>query len=89
MTGNIVWRQVRVALNHLQIGSGGMVVMDEDNCMVDVARYFIEFTHAESCGKCVQVCPTGAFSEKGRAVGERTVRENVLSYLNRVRESGR
>jgi len=35
------------------MGSGGMVVMDEDNCMVDVARYFIEFTHAESCGKCV------------------------------------
>jgi len=27
--------------------------MDEDNCMVDVARYFIEFTHSESCGKCV------------------------------------
>ena len=35
------------------MGSGGMVVMDEDNCMVDVARYFLEFTHAESCGKCI------------------------------------
>ncbi len=35
------------------MGSGGMVVLDEDNCMVDVARYFIEFTHSESCGKCV------------------------------------
>ena len=35
------------------MGSGGMVVMDEDNCMVDVARYFIEFTHSETCGKCV------------------------------------
>ena len=35
------------------MGSGGMVVMDEDNCMVDLARYFIEFTHAESCGKCI------------------------------------
>ena len=35
------------------MGSGGMVVMDADNCMVDVARYFIEFTHSESCGKCV------------------------------------
>ncbi len=35
------------------MGSGGMVVMDEDNCMVDVARYFLEFTHSESCGKCV------------------------------------
>ncbi|HEY5960932.1 MAG TPA: FAD-dependent oxidoreductase, partial [Polyangiaceae bacterium] len=35
------------------MGSGGMVVMDDDNCMVDVARYFVEFTHSESCGKCV------------------------------------
>jgi NADH-quinone oxidoreductase subunit F len=35
------------------MGSGGMVVMDEDNCMVDVARFFVEFTHSESCGKCV------------------------------------
>jgi len=34
------------------MGSGGMVVMDNDNCMVDVARYFVEFTNAESCGKC-------------------------------------
>ncbi len=35
------------------MGSGGMVVMDDDTCMVDVARYFVEFTHSESCGKCV------------------------------------
>ncbi len=35
------------------MGSGGMVVMDEDNCMVDVARYFVEFSHSESCGKCI------------------------------------
>ncbi len=34
------------------MGSGGMVVMDQDNCMVDVARYFVNFTAAESCGKC-------------------------------------
>jgi NADH-quinone oxidoreductase subunit F len=34
------------------MGSGGMVVMDEDNCMVDVARFFLEFTQKESCGKC-------------------------------------
>ncbi len=34
------------------MGSGGMVVMDEDTCMVDVARYFLSFTIAESCGKC-------------------------------------
>jgi NADH-quinone oxidoreductase subunit F len=35
------------------MGSGGMIVMDEDNCMVDVARYFINFLKGESCGKCV------------------------------------
>ncbi len=35
------------------MGSGGLVVMDEDNCMVDIARFFLEFTAAESCGKCV------------------------------------
>jgi NADH-quinone oxidoreductase subunit F len=34
------------------MGSGGMVVMDQDNCMVDVARYFTGFTAGESCGKC-------------------------------------
>jgi len=34
------------------MGSGGMVVMDQDNCMVDVARYFTEFSNSESCGKC-------------------------------------
>jgi len=35
------------------MGSGGMVVMDEDTCMVDIARFFMEFTQEESCGKCV------------------------------------
>jgi NADH:ubiquinone oxidoreductase subunit F (NADH-binding)/Pyruvate/2-oxoacid:ferredoxin oxidoreductase delta subunit len=35
------------------MGSGGMIVMDEDTCIVDIARYFISFTQAESCGKCV------------------------------------
>ncbi|MDY6974075.1 MAG: NADH-quinone oxidoreductase subunit NuoF, partial [Thermodesulfobacteriota bacterium] len=35
------------------MGSGGMIVMDEDSCMVDIAKYFLEFTHSESCGKCV------------------------------------
>lgn len=34
------------------MGSGGMVVMDEDNCMVDVAKFFLSFTKSESCGKC-------------------------------------
>ena len=35
------------------VGSGGLVVMDESTCMVEVARFFMEFTHRESCGKCV------------------------------------
>ena len=35
------------------MGSGGMVVMDENNCMVDIARFFLDFTVEESCGKCV------------------------------------
>ncbi len=35
------------------MGSGGMIVMDEETCMVDVARYFLSFTQEESCGKCV------------------------------------
>ncbi|WXR60872.1 NADH-quinone oxidoreductase subunit NuoF [Peptostreptococcaceae bacterium AGR-M142] len=34
------------------MGSGGMIVMDEDTCMVDVARFFLDFTRDESCGKC-------------------------------------
>jgi NADH-quinone oxidoreductase subunit F/NADP-reducing hydrogenase subunit HndC len=35
------------------MGSGGMVVMDQDTCMVDVARYFLDFTQRESCGQCM------------------------------------
>jgi NADH-quinone oxidoreductase subunit F len=42
------------------MGSGGMVVMDEDTCMVDVARYFLDFTQKESCGKCT-FCRIGSF----------------------------
>ena len=34
------------------MGSGGLVVMDEESCMVNVARYFLDFTQNESCGKC-------------------------------------
>ncbi|MEW5953250.1 MAG: NADH-ubiquinone oxidoreductase-F iron-sulfur binding region domain-containing protein [Bacillota bacterium] len=41
------------------MGSGGMIVMDEDTCMVDLAKYFLEFVQDESCGKCVP-CRVGA-----------------------------
>jgi len=34
------------------MGSGGLIIMDEDTCMVDIARFFLEFTQDESCGKC-------------------------------------
>ena len=41
------------------MGSGGMVVLDEDTCMVDVARYFLDFSEKESCGQC-SVCRLGS-----------------------------
>lgn len=41
------------------MGSGGMIIMDEDACMVDIAKYFLEFTSDESCGKCSS-CREGA-----------------------------
>jgi NADH-quinone oxidoreductase subunit F len=42
------------------MGSGGMVVIDEETCMVDVARYFLDFTQKESCGKCT-FCRIGTY----------------------------
>ena len=44
------------------MGSGGIVVMDEDNCMVDVAKYFTEFTNHDSCGKCTP-CREGLYHQ--------------------------
>ncbi len=45
------------------MGSGGMVVMDEDTCVPDIARYFVAFTKAESCGKCAP-CRLGTWQMK-------------------------
>jgi NADH-quinone oxidoreductase subunit F len=53
------------------MGSGGLIVMDEDSCMVDVARYFLEFVCEESCGKCVP-CRVGT--------------KRMLEILNRICE---
>ena len=53
------------------MGSGGMIVMDEDTCMVDVARYFLDFLKGESCGKCTP-CREGI--------------KQVLAILNRIVE---
>ncbi len=45
------------------MGSGGMIVMDEDNCMVDIAKFFLDFTVDESCGKCAP-CRVGTLRMK-------------------------
>ncbi len=46
------------------MGSGGMVVMDEDTCMVDIAKFFLSFTQSESCGKCPP-CRIGTYQMLG------------------------
>jgi NADH-quinone oxidoreductase subunit F len=53
------------------VGSGGMVVLDETDCMVNIAKFFLEFTQAESCGKCVP-CRVGT--------------KRLLEILNRITE---
>jgi NADH:ubiquinone oxidoreductase subunit F (NADH-binding)/(2Fe-2S) ferredoxin/NAD-dependent dihydropyrimidine dehydrogenase PreA subunit len=53
------------------MGSGGVIVMDEETCMVDIARYFMDFTQDESCGKCVP-CRVGT--------------RRILDILNRICE---
>ena len=78
------------------MGSGGLVVMDEDNCMVDVARFFMEFIQRESCGKCVP-CREGTRRmletlnriTRGRRyeVGKQTLeRFQSVMYLERLAE---
>ena len=48
------------------MGSGGLIVMDEDTCMVDIAKFFLEFTVDESCGKCTP-CRVGNQAPVGAA----------------------
>ena len=69
------------------MGSGGMVVMDEDNCMVDVSRYFIEFTHSESCGKCIP-CRVG-LDKSLRILNAFTRGRAAEADLERLDEMGR
>ena len=52
------------------VGSGGLVVMDEDTCMIEIARFFMEFTQNESCGKCIP-CREG--TKRMREILERIV----------------
>jgi NADH-quinone oxidoreductase subunit F len=69
------------------MGSGGMVVMDEDNCMVDVARYFVEFTNSESCGKCIP-CRVG-LNKCLRMLDRLTEGAGRMDHLERLDELSR
>ncbi len=66
------------------MGSGGMIVMDETSCTVDVAKYFMEFCKSESCGKCV---PCRAGTEQMHAILEKiTAGEGTPSDLALLEE---
>ncbi len=70
------------------VGSGGMVVMDESTCMVDVAKYFLKFLIDESCGKCVP-CRVGLkrMLEVINDISEGTGSEEKLELLNDISET--
>jgi len=70
------------------MGSGGMVVMDQKTCMVDVARYFLSFTVAESCGKCVP-CRIGLkrMYEVLEKITEGNGTENHLKFLDEMSDT--
>ena len=61
------------------MGSGGMIVMDETSCMVDVAKYFMDFCMTESCGKCVP-CRVGT-DQMHELLGEITERTSALRRI--------
>jgi len=69
------------------MGSGGMIVMDDGTCMVDVARYFVDFLVEESCGKCVP-CREGLtqMSHLLHAVAEGKATEATLTALESLSE---
>ena len=66
------------------MGSGGMIVMDEDNCMVDIAKFFLEFTVDESCGKCTP-CRVGT-KRLLEILDKITMGEGTLEDLDRLEE---
>ncbi|MBU0516230.1 MAG: FAD-dependent oxidoreductase, partial [Proteobacteria bacterium] len=68
------------------MGSGGMIVMDQSTCMVDLGRFFIEFLMEESCGKCVP-CREGLLSLH-EVLGRICVGEGALADLDRLRDVG-
>jgi len=67
------------------MGSGGMIVMDESSCMVDVAKYFMDFCMTESCGKCIP-CRVGTFQMRRilEAIGNMTATEQDLKLLEEL-----
>ncbi len=69
------------------MGSGGMVVMDEDTCMVDVAKYFLSFTQSESCGKCPP-CRIGTY-QMLRILRDITSGKGKHGDIERLIEMGR
>ncbi|MBW1861744.1 MAG: FAD-dependent oxidoreductase [Deltaproteobacteria bacterium] len=68
------------------MGSGGMVVMDENNCMVEIARFFLSFTQSESCGKCAP-CRLGT-TQLLEILTRITQGEGKLSDIETIRELG-
>lgn len=68
------------------MGSGGMVVLDEESCMVDVARYFLAFTENESCGKCVP-CRMGT-QHLLRILTDLTGGRGAPAHLDRLKAVG-
>ena len=67
------------------MGSGGLIVMDEDTCMVEVARYFLAFTQEESCGKCVP-CRIGTkrMLERLTAICDGEGKEEDIDFLEDI-----
>jgi ferredoxin len=69
------------------MGSGGMIVLDEDDCMVDVAKYFMSFSQDESCGKCTP-CREG--TKRMLEILERiTAGKGTLEDLDRLERLGK
>jgi NADP-reducing hydrogenase subunit HndC len=66
------------------MGSGGLIVMDEDNCMVDIAKFFLEFTVDESCGKCTP-CRIGT-KRLYEMLEKITEGQGTLEDLNKIEE---
>ncbi|GAH72204.1 unnamed protein product, partial [marine sediment metagenome] len=66
------------------MGSGGMIVLDEDDCMVEIARYFLEFTQRESCGKCT-FCRLGT-KQMLEKLGEFTKGKGKIKDLDKLIE---